>query len=64
VTTEDLVFMLEAMGIDTGCDIHRLLLLRQKVAQWLDGETLHGSLSLAGLPKTFSTGFDHTNFSA
>ena len=41
------------MGIDTGIDIDRLLALRAKVAGWLAGETLHGTLWRAGLPKTF-----------
>jgi hydroxymethylglutaryl-CoA lyase len=53
--TEDVAFMLASMGIDTGIDLARLLALRAKVAGWLGGETLHGSLHLAGLPKTFST---------
>lgn len=53
VTTEDLVFMLESMGIATGIDIEQLLTLRGRVAQWLDGETLYGTLWRAGLPKTF-----------
>jgi hydroxymethylglutaryl-CoA lyase len=53
--TEDVAFMLASMGIDTGIDLTRLLALRAKVAGWLGGETLHGSLHLAGLPKTFST---------
>lgn len=53
VTTEDLVFMLASMGIATGIDIEQLLTLRGRVAQWLDGETLHGTLWRAGLPKTF-----------
>src|SRR3546814_18126005 len=34
VTTEDLLFMLESMGIDTGCDIQAVLALRARVAQW------------------------------
>lgn len=51
-SSEDLAFMLADMGIDTGIDIAALLTLRAKVAQWLDGETLHGALWLAGLPKT------------
>ena len=33
-------------------DIERLLALRAKVAGWLAGETLHGTLWRAGLPKT------------
>ncbi|MDS1142630.1 hydroxymethylglutaryl-CoA lyase [Pusillimonas sp. SM2304] len=53
VSTEDLVFMLEDMGIQTECDMSGLLALRGQLAQWLAGETLHGSLWRAGLPKTF-----------
>ena len=52
-SSEDLAFMLADMGIETGIDIERLLALRAKVAQWLANETLHGTLWLAGLPKTF-----------
>jgi hydroxymethylglutaryl-CoA lyase len=51
--SEDLAFMLASMGCDTGIDIERLLVLRAKVADWLAGETLHGTLWRAGLPKTF-----------
>jgi len=50
--SEDLVFMLERMGWRTGIDIERLLALRADLAQWLDGEPLHGTLWRAGLPKT------------
>ncbi len=53
VSTEDLAYMLGSMGIATGVDIGQLLALRQRVAGWLQGETLHGSLWQAGLPKTF-----------
>jgi hydroxymethylglutaryl-CoA lyase len=52
VTTEDLAYMLESMGIATGLDFNGLLALRSKLAQWLQGETLHGTLWRAGLPKT------------
>jgi hydroxymethylglutaryl-CoA lyase len=51
VATEDLAFMLAGMGIATGIDIERLLALRGDVAGWLAGETLHGTLWRAGLPK-------------
>ncbi|UEP25451.1 hydroxymethylglutaryl-CoA lyase [Burkholderia ambifaria] len=50
--SEDLAFMLADMGIDTGIDLPALLALRAKVARWLDGESLHGALWRAGLPKT------------
>ncbi len=52
-SSEDLAFMLEAMGIATGVDIEQLLALRAKVSAWLEGQTLHGTLWRAGLPKTF-----------
>ena len=52
-STEDLAFMLDAMGVDTGIDLPRLLALRAKVAQWLAGEPTHGALWRAGLPKNF-----------
>ena len=51
--SEDLAFMLESMGVKTGIDLELLLALRAKVARWLDGETLHGTLWRAGLPRTF-----------
>ena len=54
VTTEDLAFMLESMGVKTGLDIGRLLALRERVAGWLAGEELHGMLWRAGLPRTFA----------
>lgn len=53
VATEDLAYMLASMGIDTGLDIDAMLALRGRVAGWLDGETLHGTLWRAGLPRTF-----------
>jgi hydroxymethylglutaryl-CoA lyase len=51
--SEDLAFMLADMGIATGIDIDKLLALRAKVAGWLAGETPHGTLWRAGLPRTF-----------
>jgi hydroxymethylglutaryl-CoA lyase len=51
--SEDLAFMLAEMGIATGIDLPALLALRAKVATWLQGEALHGTLWRAGLPKTF-----------
>jgi hydroxymethylglutaryl-CoA lyase len=50
--TEDVAYMLASMGVETGLDFGRLLALRAKVAGWLQGEALHGSVWRAGLPKT------------
>ena len=52
VTTEDVVYMFASMGATTGQDFDALIALRAKVAGWLDGETLHGTLWRANLPKT------------
>ncbi|MBX3655728.1 MAG: hydroxymethylglutaryl-CoA lyase [Ramlibacter sp.] len=52
VSTEDLAYLFASMGIATGQDIPALLALRERVASWLDGETLHGTLWRAGLPRT------------
>ena len=52
VATEDVAYMLASMKIDTGQDFDALLKLRAKVAKWLEGEALHGTLWRAGLPKT------------
>lgn len=52
VATEDLAYLFQSMGVPTGVDFERLLALRGHVAQWLPGETLHGSIARAGLPKT------------
>ena len=54
-SSEDLAFMLQSMDIETGIDIDKLLQLRAKLAGWLQGETLHGALWLAGLPKPISS---------
>ncbi len=53
VSTEDLVFMLQSMGIETGIDLSRLLALREAAAGWLPDQPLHGALWRAGLPKTY-----------
>ena len=52
VTTEDAVYLFTSMGVSTGQNFDQLIALRSKVARWLEGETLHGSLWRAGLPKT------------
>lgn len=53
IVTEDLVFMLEAMGVRTGIDLEKLLRVREIVAGGLPGEPLYGFTPDAGLPKGF-----------
>ena len=53
IVTEDLVFMLEAMGVSTGIDLPALLAVRTIVAAALPGEALYGFTPDAGLPLGF-----------
>ena len=53
IVTEDLVFMLEAMGFETGIDLERLLAVRELVARVLPTVAMHGAIAKAGLPKNF-----------
>ena len=52
VSSEDVAYLFASMGIATGIDFDALLALRAKVATWLEGEALHGTIWRAGLPKT------------
>ncbi len=54
IVTEDLVFLLEAMGLRTGIDIDRLLAVRAQVQAALPDEALYGFVAEAGLPKGFA----------
>ena len=53
IVTEDLVFMLESMGFETGIDLQRLLDSRVLLAEGLPDEPRHGALARAGVPRTF-----------
>ena len=50
IVTEDLVFMLEAMGLKTGVDLPKLLEARKILAAAVPGEELYGYVPAAGLP--------------
>lgn len=52
VATEDLAYLFMSMGVPTGLDFDALMALRGRIAQWLAGEPLHGSIWRAGLPRT------------
>jgi hydroxymethylglutaryl-CoA lyase len=54
VVTEDLVFMFEAMGLDTGVDLAQLLAARTVLQSGLPGEPIYGMTAEAGLPKGFA----------
>ena len=50
IVTEDLVFMLQAMGLETGIDLPALIKVREIVADALPGEPMYGFTPDAGLP--------------
>jgi hydroxymethylglutaryl-CoA lyase len=56
IVTEDLVFMLEAMGLRTGIDLPRLLEVRQILRENLPDDELYGFTPNAGLPKGYAPG--------
>jgi hydroxymethylglutaryl-CoA lyase len=53
IATEDLVFMLEAMGLDTQIDVAGLLEIRAFLAQRLPGVRMFGHIGAVGFPKGF-----------
>ena len=54
IVTEDLVFMLESMGLRTGIDLDGLLAARKIMERQLNGEPVHGAFAKAGPPKGFA----------
>jgi hydroxymethylglutaryl-CoA lyase len=53
IVTEDLVFMLEAMGLHTGIDLDTLIASREVLLSGLPDEVIYGNVPEAGLPKGF-----------
>jgi hydroxymethylglutaryl-CoA lyase len=53
IVTEDLVFMLEAMGFRTGIDLEKLVAARRIMEALLPGEPTWGAFVRAGPPKGF-----------
>ncbi len=56
IVTEDLVFMLDSMGLRTGIDLDKLLKVRDVVRAALPDETMYGFTPDAGLPKGYTAG--------
>ncbi len=53
IVTEDLVFMLESMGFDTGIDLEKLIAARGLLHEGVPDEPMHGQVPRAGIPRTF-----------
>ncbi|QBF33957.1 hydroxymethylglutaryl-CoA lyase [Thalassococcus sp. S3] len=54
IVTEDLVFMLEAMGLKTGIDLDHLMQVRELLMAGIPDEPIYGFLPDAGLPLGWS----------
>jgi hydroxymethylglutaryl-CoA lyase len=54
IVTEDLVFMLDAMGIVTGIDLAALIEVRKKLAADMPAAPIYGFVADAGVPLDFS----------
>ncbi|AMO72569.1 hydroxymethylglutaryl-CoA lyase [Sphingorhabdus sp. M41] len=55
IVTEDLAFMLESMGLDTGVDLDKLFAVRSIIANALPNEPLYGFVTDAGIPLGFES---------
>jgi hydroxymethylglutaryl-CoA lyase len=54
IVTEDLVFLLESMGLRTGIDLEKLIAARAIIREGLPGQEIYGHVPDAGLPTNFS----------
>ena len=61
IVTEDLVFMLDSMGLKTGIDLEALIEVNRIVKTCLPNEELYGFTVDSGLPKGYSEGGWGTN---
>ena len=54
IVMEDLVFLLETMGLKTGVDLDKLVKVREIVQRALPTLQMYGNVAKAGLPKNFA----------
>lgn len=53
IVMDDLVFMLESMGLKTGVNLDKLVAVREIVGRNLPGEALYGGIAKSGPPKGY-----------
>ena len=53
IITEDLVFLLDSMGLRTGIDLNKLIAVRDILTDAMPGEAMYGFTPDAGLPKGY-----------
>jgi len=54
IATEDCVYLMENLGLNTGIDIEGMLKVRAKMDTWLPDEPLEGKLLKAKVAKNFA----------
>ena len=57
IVTEDLAFMLDSMGLETGIELGKLMAVREIVREALPDEELYGFTPDAGLPEGYYPGW-------
>jgi hydroxymethylglutaryl-CoA lyase len=55
IVMEDLCFLLDSMGFETGVDLQKLLAVRDIIAKSLPDIPMQGALAKAGLPRNYVT---------
>lgn len=60
INMEDLVFMLESMGLRTGVNVERLVEVREIIRKGLPEEPLTGAVAKAGVPKGYDPASMHS----
>lgn len=58
IVMDDLVFMLDSMGLHTGVDTEKLVAVRKIVRDTLPDIEMHGAIARAGLPKNYVSAAD------
>jgi hydroxymethylglutaryl-CoA lyase len=54
IVMDDLCFMLDSMGLRTGVDLEKLLLVREIISETLPDIAMQGALARAGLPSNYT----------
>ena len=60
IVMDDLCFMLDSMGLNTGVDLARLLEVRRIVSETLPDIDMRGALARAGLPRNYVSAADRS----
>lgn len=58
IVMEDLCFMLDSMGFETGVDLQKLVEVRKIIEQTLPDIPMQGALARAGLPRNYVTAIE------